>query len=89
MLTEVFSASFKLERRFLHDTVKAVLGAILFHRVLGNCAPGCNEVCAVTLPAPADRQVALLIAEKADEFSRARLEGNRVRFSIESLNLAR
>ena len=75
MSPEVFHASFKLERRFLHDTVKAVLGAILFHRVLGNCAPSSNELCSVTLPAPGGPEIDALIAAKADDVSRARLEG--------------
>lgn len=76
MTTEVFQASFQLERRLLHDTVKAVLGAILFQRVLGNCAPSSNEVCSVTLPAPGGPEMDALISEKTDEVSRARLEGS-------------
>lgn len=76
MTIEVFQASFKLERRLLHDTVKAVLGAILFHRVLGHCSPSSHEVCSVTLPAPAGSEMDALIAEALDELGRARLDGS-------------
>ena len=86
MPIEVFQASFKLERRLLHDTVKAILGAVLFHRVLGNCSPSSNEICSVTLPAPSETDA--LIAEALDELGRARLDGSiKVRY-FRSLNLA-
>ncbi|POY76884.1 hypothetical protein BMF94_0136, partial [Rhodotorula taiwanensis] len=63
------------EKRWAQDVVRAVLGTILFHRVVGGLQPTSLEVCGVTFSAPAAPDVEALIAARTDLICRALLEG--------------
>ncbi|GAA5831741.1 hypothetical protein JCM3766R1_005001 [Sporobolomyces carnicolor] len=72
----VFQVSFTLDRAHLKSVVKAVLGTILFHRVLGQTAPSSIELLNVSCPVPADPQIEALIEAKSEAFSRLLLDGS-------------
>ncbi|BGP46961.1 hypothetical protein JCM10450v2_002813 [Rhodotorula kratochvilovae] len=72
---EVFQASLAVERPYLRDVVRAVLGTILFHRVCGNLRPDSLSVATVTFPTPAEPALDELIAAKVDLVAKALLDG--------------
>ncbi|BGP06930.1 hypothetical protein JCM10049v2_002760 [Rhodotorula toruloides] len=64
---EVFQASIAVERSYVREVARAVLFTILFHRVLGTLSkPSTLEVCGVTFPAPAERELEELVERKVD-----------------------
>ncbi|BGP69254.1 hypothetical protein NBRC10513v2_002597 [Rhodotorula toruloides] len=64
---EVFQASIAVERSYVREVARAVLFTILFHRVLGTLSkPSTIEVCGVTFPAPAERELEELVERKVD-----------------------
>ncbi|KAI5474187.1 hypothetical protein MNV49_003980 [Pseudohyphozyma bogoriensis] len=67
----VFQVSLSVERQWVKEVVRAVLGTILFQRVLGNLKPTEREICSVTFPVPADPAVEALINKHVDAFARA------------------
>ncbi|KAL8291350.1 hypothetical protein RQP46_002328 [Phenoliferia psychrophenolica] len=71
IVPEVFQASLSVERPQSRDVIKALLGTILFQRLLGNVKPRSVEVCGVTFPVPSDVEIDTLISTKVDAFSRA------------------
>ncbi|TNY24611.1 hypothetical protein DMC30DRAFT_413217 [Rhodotorula diobovata] len=72
---EVFQASIAVERSWLREVVRAVLGTILFHRVCGNLRPDSLAVASVTFPTPAEPELEELIAAKVELLARVLLDG--------------
>ncbi|SCV67708.1 BQ2448_5319 [Microbotryum intermedium] len=72
--TEVFQVSLSVERQWAREVAKAILGTILFHRVLGNLKPRSVEVCGVTFPSASDPEIEALINAHIDTYTRTLLE---------------
>ncbi|GAA6005634.1 hypothetical protein JCM11491_003708 [Sporobolomyces phaffii] len=75
MQAPVFQASLSLDRSHLQSAVRAVLGTILFHRVLGQLSPSSLDFLGISFPVPADAQIDAIIESKAEAFTRLLLEG--------------
>ncbi|GAA5920808.1 hypothetical protein JCM1841_005104 [Sporobolomyces salmonicolor] len=72
---EVFQASLTVERQWVKEVVRAVLGMILFHRVCGTLRPAEVEVLGVSFPVPAEPEVEELLMAKTEAFTRVLLDG--------------
>ncbi|GAA5935289.1 uncharacterized protein JCM15063_000992 [Sporobolomyces koalae] len=71
----VFQASLFLDRIHVKATVKAVLGTILFQRVLGQLSPSSFDFLGISFPVPGDAEIEALIDSKAEAFTRLVLDG--------------
>ncbi|ORY72415.1 hypothetical protein BCR35DRAFT_307696 [Leucosporidium creatinivorum] len=71
---EVFQQSFSVERQWVKEVMRAVLGTILFHRSVGNVSPATVECHGCTFPVPADPEIDALLSAKTEELTRALLE---------------
>ncbi|GAA5944060.1 hypothetical protein JCM3775_003888 [Rhodotorula graminis] len=72
---DVFQASIAVERSWVRDVVRAVLGTILFYRVAGNLQPASISVAGVTFPTPAEPELDELLSTKVDLLVRLLLDG--------------
>ncbi|KAJ4485875.1 autophagy-related protein [Lentinula aciculospora] len=57
-----------LDRHTIKDVLRAVLDAILFHRLFGTVKPKTREVLGVTMPGVSDLEMEKLVEEKVDLF---------------------
>ncbi|GAA5855211.1 hypothetical protein JCM9279_007506 [Rhodotorula babjevae] len=72
---EVFQASIVVERSWVREVVRAVLGTILFYRVAGNLQPASLSVAGVTFPTTAEPELDELISAKVELLARLFLDG--------------
>ncbi|KAL5519650.1 hypothetical protein ACEPAH_1333 [Sanghuangporus vaninii] len=66
--TPIITIDLVLDRLTTKDVLRALLHAILFHRLFGTIKPQTMEVLDVTVPGVKDAQVEMLIDEKVDAF---------------------
>ncbi|KAL5533546.1 hypothetical protein ACEPAG_6 [Sanghuangporus baumii] len=66
--TPIITIDLVLDRLTTKDVLRALLHAILFHRLFGTIKPQAMEVLDVTVPGVKDAQVEMLIDEKVDAF---------------------
>ncbi|KAF8587135.1 DUF1649-domain-containing protein [Ramaria rubella] len=71
-----------LERQTAKEVLRALLHAILFHRLLGTVKPQTSLVLDVTLPAVKDPEIEQLVDEKVNVFWRAVEKGRQQRGQI-------
>ncbi|KAF9076029.1 autophagy-related protein [Rhodocollybia butyracea] len=57
-----------LDRHTSRDVLRAILDAILFHRLFGTVKPKMREVLGVTMPGVSDPEMERLVEEKVDAF---------------------
>ncbi|GAA5834648.1 hypothetical protein JCM5353_004507 [Sporobolomyces roseus] len=73
---EVFQSTLLVERTYLKQTIKAVLGTILFHRVCGQIVPSSFDFLGISFPVPADAEVEAILESKSEAFTRLLLDGS-------------
>ncbi|KAI6140002.1 autophagy-related protein [Pisolithus tinctorius] len=71
MSTPTITIDVVLDRRSAKEVLRAILHAILFHRLFGTVKPKTYEVLDVTVPGVADSEMEQLINDKVDVFWKA------------------
>ncbi|KAF7314961.1 hypothetical protein MIND_00010200 [Mycena indigotica] len=71
-----------LDRSSTQDVLRAILHAILFHRLFGLVKPQIFDILEVTMPGVKDKEIEALVEKKVDAFTRAIGSGTNKRGQI-------
>ncbi|GAA5982312.1 hypothetical protein JCM11641_002006 [Rhodosporidiobolus odoratus] len=74
-MTSQTSPTKPVERQWLRDVVRAVLGTVLFHRVVGNVLPTQVDVLGVSFPAIANQEIEDLVTARTELLLQVLLNG--------------